>query len=405
MNTALRIADVAAQPADAIDPLTGLRVALFTGNYNYVKEGANQALNKLVAHLERRLAAQVRVYSPVTDTPAFEPEGTLVPVPSVALPGRSEFRLALGLPRVSRDDIRRFSPQVVHVATPDILGHRAQRFARELGVPIVASLHTRFETYCAYYGLGIVRPMIERILAGFYGGSDMVLVPTPGMVEEMAPALGRDRLRVWGRGVDTALFDPARRRTAWRIAQSIGEHEIAVLFFGRIVLEKGIDTYAQTVRILRAQGLPVRPLVVGQGPACERMRTLLPDAVFTGHLAGADLAAAVASADLFINPSLTETFGNVTLEAMASGLAVIAADVPSSANLIEHGVNGMVAPSDPAAFAALAADLLRDPACRAALGEAARRAALDWSWDRILDDVIEDYRIVLARHATAGGRA
>src|SRR5215210_8284368 len=136
-------------------------VALFSGNYNYLREGANQALNRLVRFLEEEEGHSVRVYSPVTGTPAFEPAGTLIPVPSIALPVRSEFRLALGLPRAIRDDVRRFSPHLIHVSTPDILGTRAQTFAKQLGVPVVASMHTRFETYLDYYGLGRARPLME----------------------------------------------------------------------------------------------------------------------------------------------------------------------------------------------------------------------------------------------------
>ena len=126
-----------------------MRIALFSGNYNYLREGANQALNILVRHLEEQAGCTVRVYSPVTDTPAFEPAGTLVPVPSITLPKRTEFRLALNLPREIREDVRRFQPDLIHVSTPDILGTRAQTFAKQLGVPIVASMHTRFATYRA----------------------------------------------------------------------------------------------------------------------------------------------------------------------------------------------------------------------------------------------------------------
>src|SRR3989337_1530331 len=119
-----------------------IRVALFSGNYNYLREGANQALNQLVRHLQADGGYQVRVYSRVADRPAFEPAGTLVPVPSIPLPVRSEFRLALGLPRAVRADLRRFSPDIVHLSTPDILGTRAQTFAKRLGIPVIASQHT-----------------------------------------------------------------------------------------------------------------------------------------------------------------------------------------------------------------------------------------------------------------------
>src|SRR5688500_20370789 len=124
-----------------------MRVALFTGNYNYLREGANQALNRLVAYLEAARGAQVRVYSPVTDTPAFAPAGTLVPVPSVTLPVRTEFQLALGLPRRIRRDVERFAPELIHVSTPDILDTRAQTLAARLGLPVAARLHTRVDSY------------------------------------------------------------------------------------------------------------------------------------------------------------------------------------------------------------------------------------------------------------------
>jgi glycosyltransferase involved in cell wall biosynthesis len=136
-----------------------LRIALFSGNYNYLREGANQALNKLVAYLERQGHA-VRAYSPVTDTPAFEPEGTLVPVPSIPLPIRTEFRLALGMPRFIRRDVERFAPDLVHLSTPDILNTRAETFAIRRNIPIVTSLHTRFETYPEHYpGLAWLAPL------------------------------------------------------------------------------------------------------------------------------------------------------------------------------------------------------------------------------------------------------
>ncbi|MGH2745648.1 MAG: glycosyltransferase, partial [Thermoleophilaceae bacterium] len=152
-----------------------MRVALFSGNYNYLREGANQALNRLVRYLEERRGWEVRVYSPVTGTPAFAPAGTLVPVRSVTLPFRTEFQLALGMPRSIREDIARFSPDLVHVSTPDILDTRAQSWARRRNIPVVASFHTRFETYFEHYGLGWARPIAEAHLRRFYRRSDHVL--------------------------------------------------------------------------------------------------------------------------------------------------------------------------------------------------------------------------------------
>jgi glycosyltransferase involved in cell wall biosynthesis len=367
-----------------------LRVALFSGNYNYIREGANQALNRLAGYLERA-GHQVRVYSPVTDTPAFEPRGTLVPVPSIALPVRTEFRLALGIPAAIRRDIARFAPDLIHVSTPDILGTRAEALAKHLGVPIVASLHTRFETYLDYYGIGWMRPLAEAHLRRFYRRADCVLAPTPGLVEEMKQLRGDDRVALWSRGVDRTLFDPARRDPEWRRTHGWADEDVVVLWFGRAVLEKGADIFVRIVRQLHAAGHKVRPLIVGAGPAQDRFRSL-DGAVLAGHLEGTELARAVASADLMINPSVTETFGNVVLEAMASGLPVISADAPSARALIADGKSGVVCAHDHVSeYVRAAIRLIENPAERQSIAAAACAASAAYSWDAASSAVEEAY--------------
>lgn len=358
-----------------------MRVALFTGNYNYLREGANQALNRLVAYLEERRGYEVRVYSPVTSTPAFEPAGTLVPVPSIPLPIRSEFRLALGLPRAIRRDVARFAPALVHVATPDILDTRAQSFAKRLGVPVVASLHTRFEAYLEYYGLAWVRPLLEAHLHRFYRRSDYVLVPNAAIEAEMLRIRGDSHVSIWSRGVDRVLFDPARRDLQWRRSQGLADDETVILFFGRLVLEKGVSTFVSVVRGLQQRGVKVRPLIVGAGPAATVFEALA-GVVLTGHLMGDDLAKAVASADILLNPSTTETFGNVVLESMASGLAVVGADVPSTRALVDHDCTGILCSSgDLEGYAAAIESLVGRPETRRAMGAAGCKASNAYSWD------------------------
>jgi glycosyltransferase involved in cell wall biosynthesis len=376
-----------------------MKVALFSGNYNYLREGANQALNRLVGYLERGLGYRVRVYSPVADTAAFPPEGTLVPVPSVRLPVRGEFRLALGLPRAIRHDLAGFAPDLVHVSTPDILGARAVGWARERGKPLVASLHTRFETYPAHYGIGWARPLVEAHLNRFYRRCDHVLAPSPVLVAEMAALLGPGRASLWSRGVDRAQFSPARRDPAWRRTHGIAADEAVLLFFGRLVLEKGVEEYAAAIHMLAARGLRVRPLVVGAGPAASAFADL-PGLVMAGHLEGEALARAIASADMLLHPSTTETFGNVMLEAMASGLAVIAADTPVAAQLAEHGRAALLYPhGDPAALAEAAASLIADPPRRAALAAAGVVASAAYGWDEASGSVAKAYATVLDRRS------
>lgn len=373
-----------------------MRVALFSGNYNYLKEGANQALNRLVDYLECAHDCTVRVYSPVGETAAFEPAGTLVPVPSVALPVRSEFRLALGLPRAIRHDIRAFSPDIVHVSTPDILDTRAQTFAKQLGVPIVASMHTQFETYLDYYGLGWLRPAAEAHLRRFYCRSDFVVAPTPALVAELRAMRGDNKVSVWSRGVDRDLFDPARRDLAWRRSIGIADDEIALLFFGRLVLEKGIGVFLEVVEKLQRRGATVRALVVGAGPAAGAFDAL-PGSVMAGHLEGEALARAIASADIMLTPSTTETFGNVILEALASGLPVVSADAPNARVLLTEGKTGMIVPPlDAAAYADAIVQMIKHPKRRRALGLAAREASAAFTWDAASESVFCAYQSALS---------
>ena len=373
-----------------------LRVALFSGNYNYLREGANQALNTLVGWLERRGHA-VRVYSPVTATPAFEPTGTLIPVPSITLPVRTDFQLALGIPRSIRRDLERFAPDIVHVSTPDLLDLRAQAFAKARGIPIVASMHTRFEAYLAYYGLGWLRPLVEAHLHRFYRRADWVLAPTPALVDDVKRFRGDDRVSLFSRGVAHALFNPSRRDPAWRRAQGWADDDIVLMFFGRPVVEKGLEVFIAAVQQLQRERGNVRALVVGAGPHADRLRAL-DDVVLTGHLTGPDLARAVASADIMLHPSITETFGNVILEAMACGVPIVAADAPNARALIEAGHTGTLVPAaDAAAYAAATGRLIDFPDKRRRMGAAASREAQTHTWEEVCAEVETAYFEVLGR--------
>jgi len=399
----------AVSPPDAGPPslqIAGrpLRISLFSGNYNGVRDGANRALNRLVDYLLAR-GAQVRIYSPTTPKTSFPCVGDVVPVPSVAIPGRGEYRLALGLPRAIRRDLAAFAPDIVHLSAPDWLGRSAQRHARRSGIPVVASLHTRFETYLSYYGLAMLRGPMERYLDRFYDDCDHILAPTPPIAGEFAGRYGGDRVSIWSRGVDRAAFHPDLRDESFRRSLGYMPQEVVPLFFGRLVLEKGLDIFMDAILRARAAGHPVRPLIVGEGPARDWLAQRLPNAYFLGHLEGRRLGRAVASADVLINPSITEAFGNVNLEAMASGLAIISADVPSASSLIDTGRTGLlVPPLSGEAYAAALLDLIADPARRRALGRAASLAANACRWEETLAQVVRGYDKCLQSDKTSTGR-
>ncbi|ARS27077.1 glycosyltransferase family 4 protein [Sphingomonas sp. KC8] len=376
-----------------------LRVALFTGNYNYVRDGANQALNRLVGYLLGQGAA-VRIYSPCIDTPAFPPTGDLVGVPALPLPGRAEYRAPLMIPPSVKRDIRAFQPNLFHVASPEILGHRAVTLGRKQGLPVVASVHTRFETYPRYYGLTFLEPILEAALRRFYRRCDAIFAPS----ESMAQLLREQRMNydvgIWSRGVERDIFSPAARDLAWRRGYGIGDDETVVGFVGRLVMEKGLDVFSDAIDKLEQRGVKHRVLVVGEGPARDWFERRLPNAVFVGFQKGHDLGRAVASCDMLFNPSVTETFGNVTLEAMAAGLPVVAAIATGSQSLVEDNVTGrLVRPGAIAQFADALQHFCENKDARAAAGAAGRVASERFGWDAVNQVLVDAYLRVIRQRA------
>ena len=384
--------------------ISDLRVALFSGNYNYVRDGANQALNRLAGYLLDN-GAKVRIYSPKSSTPAFPSRGKVIGVPAIPFPGRTEYRVPLGIPPSVQRDLKEFDANIFHVSSPELLGHRAVTLAHKWNRPVVASVHTRFETYFRYYGLAFIEPLVEAMMRRFYRRCDAIFAPS----ESMAQVLREQRMSydvgIWSRGVDTEIFSPARRDNAWRRALGIQDDEPVVAFIGRIVMEKGLDVFAETIDHLERRGQHARILVIGEGPARDWFAGRLPDdAVFTGFQRGADLGRAIASADMLLNPSVTETFGNVTLEAMACGLPVVAAGASGSLSLVEDGVTGrLIQPGAAEAMAQAIARYCQDPGQRAAVGEAGRTASERYGWDQVNQHLVEGYVRVI-RHRAMGGR-
>ncbi len=368
-----------------------LRIALYSGNYNYVRDGANQALNRLAGYLLSQGAA-VRVYSPTTAEPAFAPTGDLVPVPSMTFPGRPEYRFPTMLGRQARRDLAAFAPNIVHVSSPDIGGHRALSWARRRGLPVLGSVHTRFETYFRYYNMAWLEPAAVAILRRFYRRCDALVAPSESMAQLLREQRMNFDIGIWSRGVDRELFNPGRRDMAWRRAQGIGDDEAVVGLFSRLVMEKGLDVFSDAIDEMRQRGVRHRVLIVGEGPARGWFENRLPDAVFTGQLSGPDLARAVASMDVLLFPSITETFGNVTLEAMASGLPVVAAAATGSESLVDDRVSGrLIRPGAVHQFAEAVRTYVEQPDLRARHGAAGEARAQVFSWDRINQTVGDTY--------------
>ncbi|MCA1652865.1 MAG: glycosyltransferase family 1 protein [Sphingomonadales bacterium] len=376
-----------------------LRIALFSGNYNYVRDGANQALNRLVGYLLKQGHA-VRVYSPTTDTPAFPPTGDLVSLPAFSIPRREEYRFPTGLPARVRRDLAAFDPDIIHISSPDIAARKAVRWARVRDKAVIASVHTRFETYLSYYRLQMFEPGLRALMRRLYLKCDALLAPA----ESTAAVLRAQRMNrtifLWSRGVDREQFNPGRRDLAWRRAHGIDDDDVAVAFLGRLVLEKGLDVFSDAVDELARRGVRHKVLVIGDGPARNWFAERLPEALFTGQQVGPDLARALASADIFLNPSVTEAFGNVTLEAMACALPVVAASATGATNLVRDGETGKLAePGEIDQFADALEAYIHDPALRHAHGANGLAFAETQDWNRINGAVETAYRRVIERRA------
>ncbi len=369
-----------------------LRLALFTGVYDYIKDGISITLNRLVEFLERE-GVEVVVFAPTAKEAAFEHVGTLFPVPSIAMIRRPDYRLALGLGRPAREFLAAYQPDLFHIAVPDILGFQALRLARRQGIPVVGSFHTRYDTYMKYYSLSWLKPISIAYFRNFYGHCDHVYAPSPSMVEELRLAgIGHD-VRIWSRGVDIQRFNPQNRSMAWRRSQGIADSDVVVTFVARLVLEKEVGTLIKSLQGLTQRGIRHRSLIVGDGPERADMEVSLPDTLFTGFLDGDELARAFASSDIFLFPSDTETFGNVTLEAMASGLPAVCADATGSRSLVVHGVTGFLATAKkPDEFIGYLTQLINDADLRATMAAAALERSKSYTWDNAFRELLANYR-------------
>lgn len=373
------------------------RIALFTGNYNHTPDGVSLTLNRLVRHLEKEEGASVEVFGPTVEDPPMDHWGSFTSVPSWPAPGRPDYRISLGLPRAARERLESFQPTLFHIATPDILGFRALRLARRWDLPAVASYHTHFSSYLKYYGFEPLEGFLWRYLRWFYDQCQQIYVPSLSMAHVLR-AHGIDRgLRIWERGVETDRFNPDYRSIRWRRERGIADDEVVVSFVSRLVWEKGLGTFAEIVRELERREIPHRSMVVGEGPAKEKLERQLPNTLFTGHLDGDALSHAYASSDVFLFPSDTETFGNVTLEAMASGVPTVCADATGSDVLVQDGETGFLAdPDDIDRFVDRVRTLIEEPGLRYQMGQAARERACTYDWHSVLTRISDYYREILA---------
>ncbi|MRR50562.1 MAG: glycosyltransferase family 1 protein [Rhodocyclaceae bacterium] len=366
-----------------------LTVALVTETYPPEVNGVAMTLGRLASGLRQR-GHRVQVVRPrqrneakIRVTCTDEMADFLVPgLPIPFYPG-----LRFGLPNADTliHHWRRQRPDIVHIATEGPLGSSALTAARRLGLPVSSGFHTNFDAYCHHYGIAWLRRPIAAHLRGFHNRTDATMAPTQALANELRRG-GYQNVNVVSRGVDVSLFHPGRRTEALREQWGAGPGDLVAIYVGRLAPEKNLGLAIRAFEAVHRQQPGARMVFVGDGPARAGLaaRHRDPAYIFCGARHGEDLAAHYASADIFLFPSLTETFGNVTVEALASGLGVVAYDCAAASDLIENDRNGCLAPpGDEAAFIAAAEHLAGQPQLLAQIRNLAQAAVAHLAWDRV----------------------
>ncbi len=363
-----------------------LRVAVVTETYPPEINGVARTVARMVEGLHARghgLQVIRPRQGPGTGSPSQRFEEVLVrglPIPRYP-------QLRMGLPS-KRALVKLWSgqrPDVVHIATEGPLGWSALGAASYLRLPVSSDFRTNFHAYTRHYGMGWLQRPMAAYLRKFHNKAGCTMVPTEALRRQLQ-AEGFERLEVVARGVDTELFQPQRRCEALRASWGAGPDGLVLACVGRLAAEKNLGLLIEAFRAVARQRPQARLLLVGDGPLRAELQAACPEAVFAGQRSGEDLARHYASADLFVFPSLTETFGNVTVEALASGLPVLAYDDAAASQLVQPGLNGLLAPpGDARAFVAAATGLASDDALRLSMGPQARQTALAQGWAPVID--------------------
>ena len=364
-------------------PARRIRIAVVTETYPPEINGVARTVGPMVEWLLARghLIDLVRPRQP-GESPRPPQPGLQETLTRGAAVPRSQVRIGFALPRGLAARWRTTRPDLVHVVTEGPLGWAAVSAARSLGIPVCSDFHTNFHAYSGHYGLAWARGAVETYMRWIHNRTACTLIPTEQLRVELEH-LGIERLRVARRGVDVKLFDPAKRSAELRRQWGCRGDELVAISVGRLAPEKALDDFASAARAMQAVDPRIRVVVVGDGPVRARLQKRNPDFHFAGARIGDDLAAHYASADAFLFPSVTETFGNVVLEAMASGLALVAYDDAAARQLVVHMESGLLAPrGDFRLLTHLAAMLAHEPAMRLCLGREARSVACEAPWER-----------------------
>ncbi len=385
-----------------IEPLLAanrqLRIALVTETYTPDVNGVALTLERIVNGLRAR-GHDVWLVRPSSSRQTHESADTKVAVHQsdvivrgMPIPMYPELKLGLPAKRALIKLWAHRRPDIVHVATEGPLGWSAVQAAKKLRLPITSDFRTNFHAYSAFYGLSWLRTAIVGYMRKFHNSAHCTMVPT-SEIKAALSGMGFQRLIVVPRGIDTQLFCPSKRSSKLRETWGVSENTTVLISVGRLAAEKNLDVVIDTFQFIQNRGHDIRLVFVGDGPLRCHLERRCPEAIFCGVQRGESLASHYASGDVFLFPSLTETFGNVTIEAMACGLAVVAFNRAAARQLIYHDSNGLLAESeDHETFVSQAHRVVADRVLRGQLRHRARQSSLKNGWGSVLDQTEEVLR-------------
>ena len=329
------------------------------------------------------LGAEIHLFQTVAAEKLVEPELNVHTIHGLKLPFYRDVKLGRPCTSLLKREWRKRRPDLVLIVTEGLLGHSAMKAATGLGIPVFSEYHTNFQQYTRFYGVSLIEKLVNAHLRRFHNRAEVSFVPT----DEIRKTLSRQgymNLVTVARGVDTELFNPAQRSQALRQQWGLQEEDLAVLYVGRVAAEKNIDLAVRAFRRVQLLNPRAKFVLVGDGPVRQRLQRENPDFIYCGMQRGEELARHYASADLFVFPSLTETFGNVLIEALASGLPAVAFDYAAAKRHVRDHYNARsVPPENDEAFLRAAADLATQAGVRRSLGAQARASMLDNSWESV----------------------
>lgn len=366
-----------------------MRVAIYAGTFKKEQDGVSKTLYELTESLLKE-KIEVGIWSP-SITPQERKGLFFFYIPSIAFPLYPDYRLAISVRRIKQQLIE-FKPDMIQITVPDIVGTYFLKFATKRNIPVVMSYHTHFPSYLGYYHLSFFLKPVWKFLVWFYNKSDFVYVPT----REIARILenkGVKNVKIWSRGINRERYNP-KYRSAYLRRKWKSQDTKVIFYSGRFVWYKDLDVFLKVYDLFKARGpANVSFVLAGDGPIKKELEKRMPDAYFTGYLYGEDLSRVYASADIFLFPSTTETFGNVVQEALSSGLPSVVSDIGGCKELIQRSDGGLVAKAkDSCAFYENCKRLVEDEDLYRDMKRNGLRFTEEQQWDNINRKLIEEYK-------------